>query len=166
MNTRRKLIASATAVVMFTLGLAIEGQSQEGRPIKRALEGSWRVSGDLGPNRPPFVPATIEGLATYDAGGGFILSDNQPNLPPAHGSWEYAGHGTFNTTLVKFLLNPQGQLVATLHVRSRITLNSTTRDEWMEEAETEIREFPSGVLLAAYNGVTGVGTRIRVEPIE
>src|SRR5213593_3688727 len=137
MNTRRKIITSAMAVAMFTLGLAIEGQSQEGRPIKRALEGSWRISADLGPNRPPNVPATIEGLATYDAGGGFVATDNQPNLPPAHGSWEYAGHGTFNATSVKFLLNPQGQLVATLHVRSKITLNST-RDESTSEEEVEI----------------------------
>ena len=129
------------------------------------MEGSWRISGNLGPNRPPNVPETIEGLATYDAGGGFIETDNQPNLPPAHGSWEYAGHGTFNTTYVKFLLNPQGQLVATLHVRSRITLNST-RDESTSEEQVEIRQFPSGFVLAAYNGVTSIATRIRVEPIQ
>jgi hypothetical protein len=163
MNTRRKFIASVMAVVMFTLGLAIEGQSQEGRPIKRALEGTWRVMESLGPNRPPTSPATVEGLATYVAGGGFIFTDQTPTS--AHGSWEFAGGGRFNTTFVRFILNPQGQLVATLHVRSRITLNFTN-DEYTSEEEVEIRQFPSGNVLAAYNGATGVGRRIRVEAIE
>ena len=165
MNIRRETIASVMAVTMLTLALAIEGQSQEGRPIKTALEGSWRVSANLGPNRPPNVPETIEGLATYAAGGGFVATDSRPNSPPAHGSWEYAGQGTFNTTSVKFLLDPQGQLVATLHVRSRITLNST-RDESTSEEQVEIRAFPSGVVLAVNNGGTAVATRIRVEPIQ
>jgi len=165
MHIRRKTIASVIAVTMLILTLAIESHSQEGRPIKRALEGSWRISGNLGPNRPPNVPETIEGLATYDAGGGFIATDSQPNLPPAHGAWEYAGQGTFNTTYIKFLLDPQGQLGATLHVRSRTTLSST-QDEWTSQEQVEIRAFPSGVVLAVNNGGTAVATRIRVEPIQ
>ena len=97
MNNRKKYIALVMAVVMLTLGLAIEGQSQEGPSIKRSLEGSWRVSVTLGPNRPPTSPATVEGLATYSSGGGYVFTDDQ-NAPSAHGSWEFAGHGRFNVT--------------------------------------------------------------------
>jgi hypothetical protein len=166
MNTRRKFVASVTVVVMFTLGLAIEGQSQEGRSARTGIEGSWRVSVMLGPNRPPTSSETVEALATYDAGGGFIFTDDQPNPTsptPGHGAWESGRSlGRFNTTQVRFILNPLGQLVATLHVRSKITLNFA-QDEYTADEDVEIRQFPSGVVLAAFNGATAVGKRIRVE---
>ena len=64
MNTRRKFSALVMAVLLSTFGLAIEGQSQEGHPMKRGLEGSWRVTVTPGPNRPPGVPETLHALAT------------------------------------------------------------------------------------------------------
>jgi hypothetical protein len=163
MSSRSKYIALVIAVVTLTSGVIIQGQPQAGQSTKRAIEGSWRVSGNLGPNRPPTAPATVEGLVTYSSGGGFVFTDNTPTS--AHGSWEYAGGGRFNATFVRFILNPEGQIVATLHVRSRIKLNFTN-DETTSEEEVEIRQFPSGNLLAAYNGATSVARRIRVEPIE
>jgi hypothetical protein len=105
MNHRRKYVALVVAVAMFTLGLAIEGQSQEGRPAKAALAGSWRITATPGPNRPPGVPETIELLATYDASGGFVIQDNDEPTT-GHGSWEYAGHGKFNATHDRFVFDP------------------------------------------------------------
>lgn len=164
MNNQRKYTALVMAVLLSTLGLVIAGQSQEPGPMKRALEGSWRVTGTPGPNRPPFVPATIEGLATNTAGGGLVFTDNvEPTS--GHGSWEFVGHGRFNATMEKFIFDPQHQLVAILHVRSRITLNFNN-DEYTSEELVEIRQFPSGAVLFAYTGATSVGRRISVEPIE
>jgi len=150
--------------LLSTLGLAIEGQSQDPGPMKKALEGSWRVTVRPGPNRPPFVPETIEALATYGASGGYVLTDS---IEPAsgHGSWEFTGHGRFNATHERFIFDPQHQLIAILHVRSKITLN-VNKDEYTTEELVEIREFPSGAVLFAYAGATSVGRRIRVEPIE
>jgi hypothetical protein len=166
MNSRTKFSAFVIAMVLFTMSLTIEGQSQEGRSIRKALEGSWRVSANLGPNRPPAFPATVEGLATYDAGGGYMFSDNQITSPtPAHGSWEFAGHGRFNARRLKFIMNPQGQLVSILHIRSRITLNFTN-DEYTSEESVEVRQFPGGTLVAAYDGASSVGKRILVEPLD
>ena len=164
MNNRRKYTALVMAVLLSTLGLAIEGQSQEPGPMKKGLEGSWRVTARPGPNRPPFVPETIEVLATYGASGGYILTDSvEPES--AHGSWEFTGHGSFNATHERFLFDPQHQLFATLHVRAKITLNFN-KDEYTSEEQVEIRQFPSGAVLFAYSGATAVGRRISVEPIE
>jgi hypothetical protein len=164
MNNRRKYTALVMAVLLSTLGLAIDGQSQERGPIKRALEGSWRVTGRPGPNRPPGVPETIEAFATYGASGGYVFTDS---LEPAsgHGSWEFAGHGRFNATMEKFIFDLQHQLVATLQVRAKITLNFDN-GEYTSEELVEIRQFPSGAVLFAYAGATSVGRRISVEPIE
>ena len=164
MNNRRKVCALILALVMSTLGLTIEGQSQEGRPAKTALAGSWRITATPGPNRPPGVPETIELLATYDASGGFVIQDND-DPSSGHGSWEYAGHGRFNATHERFVFDPQRHLVAILHIRSKITLNFTN-DEYTTEEVVEIRQFPSGVVLYSYTGSTSVGRRIRVDPIE
>jgi hypothetical protein len=163
-NNRRKYTALVMAVLLSTLGLAIEGQSQERGPMKKALEGSWRVTARPGPNRPPFVPETIEVLATYGASGGYVVTDS---LEPAsgHGSWEFTGHGRFNATHEKFLFDPQRQLIAILHVRSKITLNFDN-DEYTSEELVEIRQFPSGAVLFAYAGATALGRRISVEPID
>jgi len=164
MNTRRKFGAFVMAVLMSILGLAIEGQSQEGSSPRTALAGSWRVTVTPGPNRPPGVPETIEALATFDASGGFVFTDTD-DPASGHGSWEYAGHGRFNTTHERFIFDAQRHLVAILHVRAKIRLNSTN-DMYTTEEVVEIRQFPSGVVLFAYTGATSVGRRIHVEPIQ
>jgi hypothetical protein len=164
MNTRTKFLASAMTVALLSSSLTAMGQSGAGGPVKNGLEGSWRVTGTPGPNRPPFVPETVEALATYDAGGGFVSTDNLA-LITAHGSWQYAGDGKFNTTVDMFLRNAQGQVDALLHVRGTLTLNSA-QDGFTTVETIEIRGFPSGVVFFAYDGASAVGTRIAVEPIE
>ena len=164
MNNRRKICALVMAVLVSTLGLAIEGQSQGGRPIKTALEGTWRVTATPGPNRPPGVPETIEAFATYGASGGYIFTDND-DPSSGHGSWEFAGHRRFNATHERFIFDPQRHLIAILRIRAKITLN-LTNDEYTSEEVVEIRQFPSGVVVFSYTGSTSVGRRMRVEPIE
>jgi len=164
MNTRTKSRASVMTVVLLSLSLTAMGESRAGGQVSRALEGSWRVTGTPGPNRPPFVPETVEALATYDAGGGFVSTDRLA-LITAHGSWEYAGHRKFNTTVDMFLRNAQGQVDALLHVRGTLTLNRA-QDGFTTVETIEIRGFPSGVVFFAYDGASAVGTRIAVEPIE
>ena len=162
MDARRKFLASVMTAVLLTLSMAVEGQSQSGRSTKRAIEGSWRVTVNLGPNRPPDVPETVELLVTYAEGGGLVFTDTERTS--GHGAWEFADPGVFNITYDRFIFTPDGQLFGTLHVRSKITLDST-QDAYTTEEAVEIRLFPSGTVIASYTGATGVGTRIVVEPL-
>ena len=162
MNAGRKFLASVTAAVLLTLSLAVEGQSQAGHPAKRAIEGSWRVTTNLGPNRPPDTPEVVELLTTFNEGGGYTFTDNEAT---GHGSWEFAERGQFNATAERFILGPDGQVFAALHIRAKITLDAT-QDAFTTEEAVEIRLVPSGDVIYSYTGTTAVGTRIVVEPLE
>ena len=60
MHTRRKFIAAVMAVVMLKFGLTTKGQSQDGHPTKRALEGSWRVTVTPGRTAHPVSPKPLK----------------------------------------------------------------------------------------------------------
>ena len=162
MNTRRNLLASIAAAALLTLSFAAEGRSQSGHATKRAMEGTWRVTTNLGPNRPPDTPESVELLVTFAEGGGYIFTDNETS---GHGTWEFAERGRFNATGERFILGSDGQVFAVIHIRAKITLDASQNGLTTEEA-VEIRLVPSGTVIYSYTGAVGVGTRIVVEPIE
>lgn len=159
----RRLFASILATALLTLGVVVAGQAQGARPAKRAIEGTWRETVNLGPNRPPGIPEIIELLITFDDGGGYVSSDD--STTNGHGAWEYGGHGVFNLTSERFIFNPDGSLFALLHVRAKLTLDAS-QDNFTTEEVVQFRLYPTGDVLNEYSGAAAVGHRLVVEPIE
>lgn len=128
MITNKRLLASTTLSVIAGLFIVMTAHAQEGRSLKRAIEGSWKARVTVAPG--PGAGPPFDALVTYSAGGGLVESDNlfPPSIVTAgHGSWEFAGR-TFNNTFTKLMFNPQGQFTGTIKVREKITLGFNKSD--------------------------------------
>ena len=178
MTTKRISFALVAAALMFILiaGLNSHSSVRAGGESAPQLEGSWvdEVTFVSGLN----AGTTIKSLSTYSRGGGLVTLPVGGVPPPlrssdGHGTWihlgergrerEEGGGRAFTATIVSFVNNPAGQIVATVKTRQDLTV-SAGGDEYNGNSSFDVFD-PAGNLIPGFSGCATVhGRRINVEP--
>ncbi|MGH9871410.1 MAG: hypothetical protein ACRD9S_02960 [Pyrinomonadaceae bacterium] len=167
MTTRRiKLALVAAALMLVSIAaLSVPSSVRAGEESGPGLEGSWvdDVTIVSGFN----AGTTIKNLSTYSQGGGLLTLPAA--VPPplqssaGHGSWIHTQGHKFSNTIVNFIYDPTGQLVAVLKIHQNLTLGEQG-DEYNGNASFDVFD-PAGNPIPGFSGCsTFLGKRIRVEP--
>lgn len=114
---------------------------------------------------PPGTPLNFTQLVTYDAGGGFVESNNGPNSggPGGQGNWARTGHHQFAATQVRLEFDTDHTFTGSNRVRSRLVLNRQG-DELAGTYEVDLF-LPDGTLLPFHPAGTSYGIPMAIEPL-
>jgi hypothetical protein len=152
------LVAAAGAV-----SAAAGENASEGRPAR--LVGSWDVTVTL-VDPPPGMPAVVQALATFNAGGTTVESPNAPGTQrgSAHGVWERIEPRLYAVTRLFFRFNPQtGAYLGTGKINATVRV-ARDGETFGAVSVSELRD-PTGNVVASGIKATAVGRRIHVEPL-
>jgi hypothetical protein len=125
-----------------------------------ALLGTWMVQVSVDPSTvPAHVPVEFMELDTFDAGGGFLASNNGPGAgdPAGQGNWIRTGDRQYALTQIR--LGANGVINK---IRSSLTL-SKSGDEFTVAIQVDV--FINGTVLLQARA-TGQGTRMAIEPLD
>ena len=167
MTTKRISLALVATALMFTLiaGLGSYFQVRAGGDEAPQLAGSWvdDITIVSGFN----AGTTVKNLSTYSEGGGLVTL-SVPVAPPlqsspGHGTWIHKRGRKFADTIVSFVYNPAGQLIATVKIHQLLTV-SEGGDEYNGTASFDTFD-PFGNLIPGLSACSTIhGRRINVEP--
>jgi hypothetical protein len=134
-----------------------------------ALLGTWIVQVTLDPNTVPpgTSPNTLNfiQLVTYDAGGGYVQSNNGPGRgqPPGQGNWVRTGQRQYAATELRLGFDAAHNFTGLNKIRTSLTL-SESGDEFTANIQADIF-LPNGTLLPFHPAGTSHGTRVAIEPL-
>ena len=135
-----------------------------------ALQGTWIVQVSLDPATfpsplPPGAMLKFTRLETYDAGGGFVESNNGPGAggPAGQGNWASVGHHQFAATELRLGFTPANAFTGISKIRSHLTV-SKNGDAFDASVQTDIF-LPDGTLLPFHPAGTAHGVRVPIEPL-
>ena len=135
----------------------------------QALLGTWIAQVSLDPHTvPPGTPMNIlnfTSLDTYDAGGGYVQSNNGPGAgqPPGQGNWVRTGQRQYAATELRLGFDAAHNFTGLNKIRTSLTL-SESGDEFTASIQTDIF-LPNGTLLPIHPAGTSHGTRVPIEPL-
>lgn len=174
MNVRR-FIAAASVIAVLALGTSSGARShasgsnpnraQQGgildvlEQAKRAQEltGSWEL--DIVSTPGPGAPPPLKALVTFAEGGGCVETILLPPVVPAHGEWRKTGDRQYEFAVVHHLLDPTGNLAATIRAKAQVSL--LNRNEFTATFAGNLFA-PNGNLIGPLSG-TEQGRRISLE---
>ena len=132
-----------------------------------ALLGTWIVQVSIDPTTvPPNSLLSFTALQTYDAGGGFVVSNSGPGAggPAGQGNWVATGHHQFALTQLRLGFDADSNFTGLNKIRSILTLNRRG-DEFTESSQVDII-LPIGTVLSFHPAATSHGTRVAIEPLD
>lgn len=160
---KRIVPAAALAAVLFTLGAtgAFSATAKGKIGTGRQLTGTWVTAVSL-VNPPPGVDATFQGLDTFVAGGGILVSSSQSHPAArslAHGNCTHTGGRQYACTFVWFRFDPSGAYLGLQRVRRTMTVSQ----DGNSFASTDTVEVlaPNGTVLGTLQG-SETGQRLGV----
>ena len=163
------LIAGAMAMT-FLLPVrkaqADNGDSGRGGGNPDALLGTWIVQVSIDPTTvPPGSLLSFTALQTYDAGGGFVVSNSGPGAggPAGQGNWVRTGDRQFVLTQLRLGFDADNNFTGLNKIRSILTLDKRG-NEFTEIAQVDII-LPNGTVLPFHPVATSHGTRVAIEPL-
>ena len=167
MTKKRISLVLVAGALMFTLIAGVSTRSavraeEENGP---QLEGSWvediTVVSGFG------AGTTLKSMSTYAKGGGETTLP--VGVPPpltssaGHGTWIKKRGRKFADTLLTFVYDPTGQLIATVKIH-RVLNISESGDEYNGNASLDTFD-PFGNLIPGFSACSTIhGRRINVEP--
>src|SRR5215207_9882696 len=121
MTSKRSLASVITLVAVAAMAAAAaiyassgdDGRSQGANEII----GSWELTVDRGPQRPP-----VKGLTTYTRGHSVVGTANLLNRGPSHGTWEHLSGRLYADTHVFFRFDPTGAYLGTQRINETVRL--------------------------------------------
>lgn len=131
-----------------------------------ALLGTWIAQVSIDPTTvPPGSLLSFTALQTYDAGGGFVVSNSGPAAggPAGQGNWVATGQHQFALTQLRLGFDADNNFTGINKVRSILTLNKRG-DEFTEISQVDII-LPNGTVLPFHPVATSHGTRVAIEPL-
>jgi hypothetical protein len=131
-----------------------------------ALLGTWIVQVSIDPTTvPPGSLLSFTALQTYDAGGGFVVSNSGPGAggPAGQGNWVRTGDRQFALTQLRLGFDADNNFTGLNKIRSILTLDKRG-DEFTEIAQVDII-LPNGTVLPFHPVATSHGTRVAIEPL-
>src|SRR4029077_18914227 len=141
-----------------------EDSDRGGNP--EALLGTWIVQVSLDPTSvPPGTLLNFTELDTYDAGGGFVESNNGPGAggPAGQGNWVRTCDRQFALTQLRLGFDADKNFTDTSKIRGALTLNKRG-DEFTISSQVDII-LPNGTILPFHPIATSHGTRVAIEPL-
>ena len=131
-----------------------------------ALLGTWIVQVSIDPTTvPPGSLLSFTALQTYDAGGGFVVSNSGPGAggPAGQGNWVRTGDRQFVLTQLRLGFDADNNFTGLNKIRSILTLDKRG-NEFTEIAQVDII-LPNGTVLPFHPVATSHGTRVAIEPL-
>jgi hypothetical protein len=162
------LITGAVALPILLPVQKVRGENENSECSRdsSALLGTWLVHVPINPNTvPPGAPLDFTELDTFDAGGGFLASNNGPGSgdPAGQGNWVRIGERQFALTQLRLGFDADNHFTEINKIRSRLTLNKS-RDEFTVSSQVDII-LPNGTVLPFHPAATSHGTRVAIEPL-
>jgi hypothetical protein len=159
----RKTLLATTIIAVGALALsatgALSAPHKAGDHAANPLVGTWVTSVTL-TNPPAGVDGTFQGLDTFVAGGGIIVSSSQSHPTQrslAHGNYTRTGDRQYACSFVWFRFDPTGAFAGMQRVRRTMTVS---RDGTSFQAEDTIDVLaPNGTVVATIQG-TETGQRL------
>jgi hypothetical protein len=164
-------VAGAAAAALLCLapqtGRADHGDDDSNRGDNaEALVGTWLVQVTLDPATvPPNTPfLNFTSIETFNAGGGYLESNNGPAAggPGGQGNWAQTGHHRFAVTELRLGFDTTHAFTALNKIRRSLTI-SGDGNEISGNVQTDI--FVNGTLAQIHPAGTFHGSRVPIEPL-
>ncbi|MEP6913779.1 MAG: hypothetical protein ABI923_13545 [bacterium] len=167
MMKKKMRLALIAIALMLTLivGPGTRSSVRAGEESDPQLEGSWveDITVVSGFN----AGTSLKSLSTYAKGGGETALPVPVTPPltssPSHGTWIHKRGHKFADTILSFVYDPTGQLIATVKIHRVLTI-SEGGDEYNGNASLDTFD-PFGNLIPGFSACSTIhGRRINVEP--
>ena len=168
-KTKGFMLASLIAGAMafpFILPVQTLRADNDHRGNSDALLGTWMVQVSIDPTSvPPGSLLNFTEVDTYDAGGGFVESNNGPGAggPAGQGNWVRTGERQFALTQLRLGFDAGNNFTGINKIRAVLTLNRRG-DEFTVSSQVDII-LPNGTVLPFHPVGISHGTRVAIEPL-